>query len=85
MQRYLNMFMIIGIGLLLLGLLGAATGGRLIAETGTKPNAQIPLVYLGTGVLMIINSYISVHNQKSVLSQSKPEGKKTVTEDTSAQ
>lgn len=60
MMRYLNMFVLVGIGLILVSLAGFATGGRFLTEPGTPPSATAPLVYLGAGILMLINGAVSI-------------------------
>ncbi|CCW35415.1 hypothetical protein CWRG_02479 [Chthonomonas calidirosea] len=60
MRRYLNTFNVVGVLLVILSLFGFATGGRALTEPGSKTEAISSLVYLGTGVLMLINGFVSV-------------------------
>ncbi len=60
MLRYLNMFVMIGIALIFVSLAGFATGGKMQIEPGQSMDTMASLVYLGTGVLMIINGVLSV-------------------------
>lgn len=60
MLRYLNMFVLVGVALIFVSLAGFATGGRFLTEPGTPPNATASLVYLGAGVLMLINGAVSI-------------------------
>jgi hypothetical protein len=60
MLRYLNMFVMIGIALICISLIGFATGGKLLIEPGQSMDTMASLIYLGTGVLMIINGVLSV-------------------------
>lgn len=60
MLRYLNMFVVIGIALIGISLAGFATGGRFLIEPGQSLDATASLIYLGAGVLMIINGVLSV-------------------------
>ena len=66
MLRYLNMFVIIGIVLVLVSLIGFATGNRFLTEPGQPVNAQGSLIYLGAGVLMLINGYISIKQAEAL-------------------
>ena len=59
MVRYLNSFVLIGVALIAVSLAGFATGGRFLTEPGQTPGANMSLIYLGTGVLMIINGVVS--------------------------
>ena len=60
MMRYLNMFVLVGIALILVSLAGFATGGRFLTEPGTPANTTASLVYLGAGILMLINGAVSI-------------------------
>ena len=59
MLRYLNMFVLVGFALMLVSLAGFATGGRFLTEPGTPADAKASLIYLGSGVLMLINGVVS--------------------------
>ncbi len=59
MQRFFNMFNVIGSLLLVIAALGFVSGGKWIAETGTKPSKETAIVYLGAGLLMLANGYMS--------------------------
>lgn len=59
MQRFLNMFNVIGALLLVIGLLGFASGGRWVAETGTHPTSETGWIYFGAGLLMLANGFMS--------------------------
>jgi hypothetical protein len=60
MLRYLNMFVMIGIALIGVSLAGFATGGKFLIEPGQSMDSMASVIYLGTGVLMIINGVLSV-------------------------
>jgi hypothetical protein len=60
MLRYLNMFVLIGIALILISCVGFATGNKFLTEPGQTPNPNASLVYLGAGVLMLFNGYLSI-------------------------
>ncbi len=60
MLRYLNMFVLVGIALILVSLIGFATGGKFLSEPGSPTNAAASLIYLGSGVLMLINGVVSI-------------------------
>lgn len=60
MLRYLNMFVMIGIALIGVSLAGFATGGKFLIEPGQNMDSMASVVYLGTGVLMIVNGVLSV-------------------------
>ena len=59
-MRYLNMFVLVGVALILVSLAGFATGGRFLVEPGTPPSATASLVYFGSGILMLINGAVSL-------------------------
>ncbi len=58
--RYLNMFILIGISLVGVSIAGFATGSKFVTEAGQTPAPSSSLVYLGVGVLMLINGVVSV-------------------------
>lgn len=60
MLRYLNMFVLIGLVLIVISIIGFATGSRFLREPGQEVNPQASLIYLGAGVLMIVNGVVSV-------------------------
>jgi hypothetical protein len=60
MLRYLNMFVVIGIALIIVSLIGFATAGKFLIEPGQNMDSTASLIYLGTGVMMIINGVLSV-------------------------
>jgi hypothetical protein len=60
MLRYLNMFVMIGIALICVSLAGIASGQKMQIEPGQSMDMTAILIYLGTGVLMIINGVLSV-------------------------
>jgi hypothetical protein len=60
MLRYLNMFVLIGIALILISIVGFATANKFLTEPGQTPNPNASLVYLGAGVLMLFNGYLSI-------------------------
>lgn len=59
MWRYLNMFILIGVALIGISILGFANA-KFLAEPGQAPSQTAPLIYLGAGVLMLINGAISI-------------------------
>jgi hypothetical protein len=60
MLRYLNMFVLIGIALILISIVGFATANKFLTEPGQTPNPNASLVYLGAGVLMLFNGVLSI-------------------------
>lgn len=60
MLRYLNMFILIGIALIGISIAGFVTGNQFLREPGQEINPTASLVYLGAGVLMIINGIVSI-------------------------
>ena len=60
MARYLSMFNVIGVIMLLIGLAGLATGSRFLAEPGQPPTAFSALLYLAGGAVMLVNGYLSM-------------------------
>jgi|SRR5579871_762157 len=66
MLRYLNMFVMIGIALILVSLAGFATGGKFLQEPGQEMNPTASLIYLGAGALMLFNGYLSIRNMPTL-------------------
>ncbi len=60
MLRYLNMFVLIGIALIIVSILGFATGNKFLTEPGHPMDQSSSFVYLGAGIIMIINGVVSV-------------------------
>jgi hypothetical protein len=60
MLRYLNMFILIGVALIIVSLAGFATGGKFLMEPGQPLDPMASIVYLGAGVLMVFNGVLSV-------------------------
>lgn len=60
MLRYLNMFVIIGLLLIGVSLVGFATHDHFLMEPGQAANSSLSLIYLGAGVLMLINGLVSI-------------------------
>lgn len=60
MWRYLNMFVLIGIALIAISIAGFITHNRFLTEPGQIPNPYGSLIYLGTGILMLINGIVSI-------------------------
>jgi len=68
MWRYLNMFILIGVALVALSLVGFVTGNRFLTEPGQPINPQGSLVYLGAGIIMLVNGVVSVRQADSMKS-----------------
>lgn len=62
MLRFLNMFVLIGIALIVVSILGFATGGKFLYEPGQDSSQYTSLFYLGAGVMMLVNGYVSIKN-----------------------
>ena len=60
MARYLNMFTIIGVIMILIGFAGLATGSRFLAEPGQPPTTTSSLLYLAGGAVMLVNGCLSM-------------------------
>ncbi len=60
MLRYLNMFVLIGIALIGISIVGFATHNNFLKEPGQAINPWASLIYLGAGILMLINGYVSI-------------------------
>lgn len=65
MLRYLNMFVLIGIALIIISICGFATGNRFLTEPGQTPSQNASLIYLGAGVLMLFNGILSIMQSAS--------------------
>jgi hypothetical protein len=68
MWRYLNMFVLIGIVLIVISLVGFATGNRFLTEPGQPINPQGSLIYLGAGVIMLVNGVVSIRQAEAMKS-----------------
>ena len=62
MNRYLNMFNIIGVVLVGIGIAGLMTGSRFLAEPGQAPTNAAALYYMAGGAVMLINGYLSMRH-----------------------
>jgi len=71
MWRYLNMFVLIGIVLVVVSLVGFATGNRFLTEPGQPVNPQGSLVYLGAGAIMLINGVVSIRQAEAMKSHQR--------------
>ena len=72
MLRYLNMFVVIGLILIGVSLVGFATHDRFIMEPGQAPGGNLSLIYLGAGVLMLINGLVSIRIAPLARPEPKP-------------
>jgi len=72
-MRYLNMFILIGIVLLAVGIAKMLSHNQLLIEPGQPQNPQDAWIYLGAGVLMLVNGVVSV--RQHVGHAHKPAGK----------
>ncbi|HLJ55074.1 MAG TPA: hypothetical protein VKT77_08525 [Chthonomonadaceae bacterium] len=77
MWRYLNMFVLIGVALVAISIAGFATGSRFLTEPGQALNPQGSWIYLGAGVIMLINGYVSI-KQADALRQQREKSKGAV-------
>ncbi len=75
MLRYLNMFVLIGIILVIASIAGFATGNRFLTEPGQPTSPQASLVYLGAGVIMLVNGVISTRQAAAMRKQQRAESK----------
>ena len=73
MWRYLNMFVLIGIVLLIISIIGFATGNRFLTEPGQPVNPQGSLICLGAGIIMLVNGVVSIRQADATKSQAAPE------------
>ena len=69
MWRYFNMFVVIGVVLVIISLAGFATGNRFLTEPGQPVNPQGSLIYLGAGVIMLINGVVSIRQAEAIKAQ----------------
>ena len=66
MWRFFNMFVLIGIALIIISIAGFATANRFLTEPGQPLNPQGSLIYLGAGVLMIVNGIVSIKQAETM-------------------
>jgi len=59
-MRYLNMFVLIGITLLGIGVAKLLSHNHLLAEPGQTPSPHEAWIYLGAGALMLVNGVVSI-------------------------
>jgi hypothetical protein len=76
MWRYLNMFVLIGIALVIISIVGFATGNRFLTEPGQPVNQQGSLIYLGAGIIMLVNGALSIRQASQTRSSAPPEQSK---------
>ena len=74
MLRYLNMFVLIGIALIIVSICGFATANRFLTEPGQVPNPNASLIYLGAGVLMLFNGVLSILQTPAAPPSARPSG-----------
>ena len=60
MLRYLNMFVVIGLILIVVSFAGFATQDHFLMEPGQAKNGHLALIYLGAGFLMLLNGLVSL-------------------------
>jgi len=66
MWRYLNMFVLIGVTLIIISVAGFATGNRFLTEPGQPLNPQGSLIYLSAGVIMLVNGIVSIKQAEAI-------------------
>ena len=66
MWRYLNMFVIIGVVLIGISIIGFLTSHQFVTEPGNQPSPLSSFIYLGAGFLMLFNGFLSI-KQSEVL------------------
>ena len=69
MWRYFNMFVLIGIVLSIVSAVGFITGNRFLTEPGQPVNPQGSLIYLGAGVIMLVNGIVSIRQAEALRAQ----------------
>jgi len=63
-MRFLNGFILIGLLLFIISLMGLMSGNRLLTEPGQAVNPYSWLLYLGASALMLVNGAVSVWNSQ---------------------
>ena len=58
MQKILNSFNILGVILLIVGVMGLLSGGKMVFDPGRAQNGNEWLVYLIAGGLMLVNGFL---------------------------
>ena len=66
MWRYFNMFVIVGVVLIGVSVIGFMTHNQFVTEPGNRPTVLSSIIYLGAGILMLFNGFLSV-KQSEVL------------------
>jgi hypothetical protein len=69
MWRYFNMFVVIGVVLVIISLAGFATKNKFLTEPGQPVNQQGSLIYLGAGIIMLVNGVVSIRQAEAMKSQ----------------
>jgi hypothetical protein len=77
MLRYLNMFILIGIALIGVSAAGFYTHNRFLMEPGQPPSPYASLIYLGAGILMLVNGVVSIRHSTPAGSQPARPAKNT--------
>jgi hypothetical protein len=66
MWRYFNMFVVIGVVLVIISLAGFATKNKFLTEPGQPVNPQGSWIYLGAGVIMLVNGVVSIRQAEAM-------------------
>ena len=75
MLRYLNMFVLIGIALVVISLAGFATQGKFLHEPGQDTSPYASFIYLGAGALMLFNGLLSIKTAPPQTAKPSPPAK----------
>lgn len=59
-MKYLNQFVLIGIALIAVSIVGLATSNKFLTEPGQPVNPYATLEYFGAAVIMLVNGAISI-------------------------
>ncbi len=69
MWRYLNMFVIIGVALIGISVIGLLTNHKFVTEPGSLATPVTTAVYFGAGLLMLFNGFLSIKQSDTLRSE----------------
>ena len=79
---YLNGFVILGVALLIMGIVGFFKGAEILRDPGQPKDSLLPVLYVLGGLVMLINGWMSVRAYEMRCAEEKvvvKEGTKNVT------
>ncbi|MHB1459961.1 MAG: hypothetical protein ACYC1M_01585 [Armatimonadota bacterium] len=76
---YLNGFIILGILLLVLGVVGFLKGAEVLRDPGQPKDSLLPVLYVLGGLVMLVNGWFSIRAYELRCAEEQTAGKETQT------